>query len=304
MKAKPYTLLLHPTFLASLFILVLNDFYLKYSFHNELTGKLSDFAGLFVFAVFLFVAFPAYKKKIILFCALFFCWWKSPLSSSFIQFANEHLSLPLHRTVDYTDLFALIILPFTLFIEPREYQSSFTRSVAINAVGIVSFFSLCATSMVPRHLIYYPYRQNEVKFSEYFNSSMTGEEVLAKLDPEKLGYKIDSLRFYKIEEPGSFYQRVNSAPDSIYPSIPVANNKDTALFVKKIENKFYVLPRYMLNGDTLLNLEFRISHTGKKKRPTRISIESFQTMESYPFTAYNRDNLHRNYKKYFKRLFH
>ncbi len=110
-------LLLHPLFLISLILLLLNDFYLKHEFHNALTGKLSDVTGLFALAVFLFAFFPAYKKQLI-FCVLFFCWWKSPLSGFFIHFANDQLSLPLHRVVDYTDLFALLILPFTYSVNP------------------------------------------------------------------------------------------------------------------------------------------------------------------------------------------
>jgi hypothetical protein len=303
MKAKPYTLLLHPAFLASLTVLLLNDLYLKYTWHNELTGKLSDFAGLFVFTIFLFVVFPAYKKTVIVFCILFFCWWKSPLSNSFIQFANDSLSIPLQRTVDYTDMFALAVLPVTLLIRPPVCQASFIRSAAVYAVGIISFFSFCATSMVRRPLLYYPYKHNEVKFTEQFKSSLSEEEVLVKLDPEKLGYKKDSVRFYKIAEPGDFYQRVNNAPVEVYPNIPIANNKDTSLFIKQKEGTFYILPRYILNGDTLLNMEFRISSTGLKKKPTSISILSFQTTESYPITYANRENLLKNYKKHFKRLF-
>jgi hypothetical protein len=303
MKTKPHTLLLHPAFLAGLVVLLLNDFYLKYTFHNELTGKLSDFAGLFVFAVFLFVVFPPYKQHVIIFCVLLFCWWKSPLSSPFIQFVNSRLLLPMHRTIDYTDLFALLILPFTYLIKPPGYQASVIRSVAVYTAGIVAFFSFCATTMVPRPLAYHPYRRNEVRFHEYFNSSLSKEEVLAKLNPEHIGYKVDSVKFYKIHEAGTFFQRVNSAPDSIYPSIYVANNKDTSLFVRKTEGEFYTLPRYLLEGDTLLNLEFRIFNTGKHKRPTRVWIESYQATNTGPVPVYYNSALTKRYKKHFRRLF-
>lgn len=43
----------NPVFLIALFILILNDWVLKHTFNNTLTGKLSDFAGLFAFAFFL-----------------------------------------------------------------------------------------------------------------------------------------------------------------------------------------------------------------------------------------------------------
>ncbi len=42
MKSSKQSLLLHPFFIASVLLLLLNDFYLKYAYHNLLTGKLSD----------------------------------------------------------------------------------------------------------------------------------------------------------------------------------------------------------------------------------------------------------------------
>ena len=51
----------NPVFIISVLILITNDFYLKAAFHNDLTGKLSDFAGLFAFP-FLFSAL-LYKNK-------------------------------------------------------------------------------------------------------------------------------------------------------------------------------------------------------------------------------------------------
>ena len=48
--ARRLDALLRPAFLAALGLLVLNDGLLKPLFHNALTGKLSDFAGVFAFA--------------------------------------------------------------------------------------------------------------------------------------------------------------------------------------------------------------------------------------------------------------
>ncbi len=54
----------HPVFLLSVLLLLLNDWLLKPLFHNDLTGKLSDLAGLFAFPFFLSAFFPAHKRTI------------------------------------------------------------------------------------------------------------------------------------------------------------------------------------------------------------------------------------------------
>ena len=46
------TRLLHPAFLIGLGLLIANDWLFKPMFHNALTGKLSDVAGIFAFAYF------------------------------------------------------------------------------------------------------------------------------------------------------------------------------------------------------------------------------------------------------------
>lgn len=51
-------------FLLALTLLLLNDFVLKETFANWFTGKLSDFAGLFVFPLFWITLFPNRKQLI------------------------------------------------------------------------------------------------------------------------------------------------------------------------------------------------------------------------------------------------
>lgn len=73
-------------FIVSLILVLLNDFILKYNFPCWLTGKLSDFAGLFVFAVFWMAFFPKKRNVIVWTTAILFTWWKSPLSQPLIEF--------------------------------------------------------------------------------------------------------------------------------------------------------------------------------------------------------------------------
>lgn len=99
-------------FIAGLALLLLNDFVFKSLFHNGVTGKLSDFAGLFTFPLFWSAFFPKHKLKIFIFTAVTFAFWKSALSQPLINLWNSTGIFTLYRVVDYTDLAALIMLPF------------------------------------------------------------------------------------------------------------------------------------------------------------------------------------------------
>lgn len=61
--ARPGDGLLHPAVLSAIAVLVLNDHVLKAAFHNPLTGKLSDFAGLLFFPLFLQAALELIGRR-------------------------------------------------------------------------------------------------------------------------------------------------------------------------------------------------------------------------------------------------
>lgn len=97
-------------FVAALAILILNDLVLKRVAGGWITGKLSDFAGLFVFPLFWTAIFP--KHRLLIHCATagVFVWWKLPVSEPFITSWNTLSPLTVGRTVDVTDLVALTAL--------------------------------------------------------------------------------------------------------------------------------------------------------------------------------------------------
>ncbi len=64
-NSRQLQILLSPEFLIGLLLLLMNDFVFKELFHNWLTGKLSDFAGLFIFPLFWSALFP--KRKALIF---------------------------------------------------------------------------------------------------------------------------------------------------------------------------------------------------------------------------------------------
>ena len=75
-------------FVISLIILLINDFILKRYIGNWITGKLSDFAGLFIFPLFWSALFPRFKNGVHLVTLIMFVFWKSILSQDFIVWFN------------------------------------------------------------------------------------------------------------------------------------------------------------------------------------------------------------------------
>lgn len=301
MKKTQPVLLLHPLFLISLVFLLLNDFFFKYQFHNWFTGKLSDFTGLFILTVFFIAFLPSEKKNIIVISGLLFSWWKSSLSDNFIDFVN-YLHIPCKRVVDYTDLLALLVLPFAYRVKPPGYPATLMRTVAVCVIGIFSMFSFCATSM-PRHLMYYSYRENEVRFDESFVSRLAEPDILKKLGAVDNNYKKDSTRFYRVTQYENFYYRLKDHGDSTEKWIPVSNTADSSLFIRKEDQVFFVIPQYVLDSDTLYNLELRIYSTKRKKQPTGIQIESFITKNPSAYKDFYYSKTRKRFKKHFKSLF-
>src|SRR5690349_11850118 len=156
MRKDKASLLLHPVFIISLAVLLLNDFYWKFSYHNWLTGKLSDFAGLIVLPVFLLALLPKLSKPgAVLFSALFFSWWKSSFSQPVIHLFNKTLSLPVDRVVDISDTIALPVLFLVPFLQPVTFKlKAFLQHGLKYSLALVTIVSLCATSMPYRRGLY------------------------------------------------------------------------------------------------------------------------------------------------------
>lgn len=97
-------------FLAGLVLLLANDFVLKQAYPGLLTGKLSDFAGLFIFPMFWSALLPRRTGAIYAATAMGFVWWKSPLSQGVIDGWNAVGVFEIGRVADYTDLIALVAI--------------------------------------------------------------------------------------------------------------------------------------------------------------------------------------------------
>jgi len=116
--------------------LLLNDFHGKATYHNWLTGKLSDIAGIFIFLVFLTALFPNYKKVWVLSTAVLFIIWKSPLAEPAIQLFN-HIGISISRTIDYTDLIALLVLQLTYHYDNLPLKKIRISPVVVGIIAIL-----------------------------------------------------------------------------------------------------------------------------------------------------------------------
>jgi hypothetical protein len=162
-------------FLVGLALLLLNDFVLKSQFHNSLTGKLSDFAGLFIFPIFFTAIAPRFKKYIYIFTAILFLFWKLPLSQPVIDVWNSLSVLPVDRVVDYADLFALLILPLSFFY--TRSHSIRSNRIVVAMVLPVAVFAFSATSY---RKPYYEYK-NDYQFNMPRSKLI---ENIKKLEPD------------------------------------------------------------------------------------------------------------------------
>lgn len=129
-----------PIFLCSLLLLILNDWLFKVLFHNFITGKLSDFAGLFAFPFFWSALFPKKIKEIHLFTILFFVFWKSPFSDVFVNFIGAF------RVVDFSDNIALISVFISFQLSKKEYFILKLNPLILQLIMLLSCFSFIATT--------------------------------------------------------------------------------------------------------------------------------------------------------------
>lgn len=183
MKIKD--LILNPYFLTGLGLLIGNDLVLKWYYANPITGKLSDFAGLFILPIFIANMLPGSKKSIALLIGILFILWKSPISTPIIELVNSFSVLSFNRIVDYTDLIALSILPIChAIINNEKYQAlpQYGLYVYLKVLTLVTAsFAFMGTSMVRHEL-----PKGTIYLGKSYTIKMPKDSILNKLNT--LGY--------------------------------------------------------------------------------------------------------------------
>ena len=173
------SILVSPAFLVGLGLLLLNDFFLKAAFHNWFTGKLSDFAGLFIFPLFFTAFVPKRKRWIYAVTAIGFVFWKSGFSQPLIDLWNAQPYFNIGRVIDYTDLIALMVLPVS-FLYGNQNKQHQTKPLLLYVSCIISVFAFAATSPA-RH---------KATYSQEYKFDITQARLLDRM------VQLTELRFY------------------------------------------------------------------------------------------------------------
>jgi uncharacterized integral membrane protein len=167
-------LIIHPYFILSLLILIFNDYIGKSLMPGLLTGKLSDFSGIFIFCIFIYVILSHKIKTprgVMILCftiGLLFTIWKiAPVEHIFDRLERIlHLPMP-KRAKDISDLFALIMVALSyVFIMKRKegvsvlFRKGTFKIALIYIIMLITGLNIIATSIVSRYTIEPDFIQN------------------------------------------------------------------------------------------------------------------------------------------------
>jgi hypothetical protein len=195
----------HPLFATGVVVLLINDFLLKEAFHNGLTGKLSDIAGMAVFPAFFCVFRIQSSRLIYLLSALFFVWWKLPFSDPGIAALNGS-GIPVARVIDPTDLWALLVLPLSWYFIIRSERRHALSPFTAYAAGFIGLIAFCATSLPrPRNGIR---RYTGWPAYESFYTRHEPARVLALMDSLGFRPEQDSITYVLVDLPGVYTEEM------------------------------------------------------------------------------------------------
>ncbi len=260
----------NPVFLISLGVLILNDWFLKAIFHNTITGKLSDFAGLIALPFFLSLFFIKQKKAIHILVGVLFIFWKSTWSQSLINICNQ-IGLPVYRTVDYSDLIALpcIFISYLLLKNKRDLK---LRPFLSKTVIICSSIAFIATSMPPRE------NRKYVDINKEYVFNFSKRELVSRLNMVQL-YEIQKLNKQHNEidfnsELNIFHYQNSRDTLALILDNNMISNQDTIKFKTS-----FIDIEIVGNKDTsalkLVNL-YHIVTLRSKKNYRKIAIQQFE----------------------------
>lgn len=155
MRSARLESLASPAFIAALALLVVNDFALKPLFHNILTGKLSDFAGLFALTLFAAALWPQRRHFAAWVIAVSFTFWKTSYAEPLIESLNAMSPMAFGRTVDLTDLVALPMIPLAVWAAPRltPWPTPRVLQLALVGVALVAFTATSRARYAARNTI-------------------------------------------------------------------------------------------------------------------------------------------------------
>lgn len=239
-------LLLNGAFISALLVLLLNDHLWKWTHANSFTGKLSDVSGLVLLPLLLTYLFPRLRVNSIWISTLFFILWKTPLVTPLIESYNHWALIPISRVVDYTDYWALLILPLPYWLLYRSEQQAH-RSLAPRekryhwrplfawSIGLIAALAFMATS--PPRWYYFQQSSGNVRFHDCrYKTGKTADEILQMLAEEGISAELDTAFAQRT------YVRYWEANDSNSVQLP----------------PFYRIPQLVVAEDTLRDIQFAL----------------------------------------------
>ncbi|HCR70693.1 MAG TPA: hypothetical protein DIW23_04545 [Anaerolineae bacterium] len=172
--------LTHPLILLSIFILLINDHVLKVYIPSALTGKISDFAGLFFFPILLSailnLVFQSFQsRKIALASFIFTAIWFSLIKTiPFFKNLTENI-FNIQIVLDPSDLMALIMLPLAWRLREKVENESKTGISKLSYVvlGIASLATIATSPPIIPMIYNITVHENIVyaEFDHYYGTS-------------------------------------------------------------------------------------------------------------------------------------
>ncbi|MBX3254152.1 MAG: hypothetical protein KF862_08440 [Chitinophagaceae bacterium] len=268
-------LILNPFFITGLIILVLNDLYLKQQYGNYVTGKLSDFAGLLVFPLFVAAIFHRSKRWISFATGLGFILWKSPLADPVIEAVNQLSFVTVGRIADYSDFMAVPVLLLSHYIVNHAPHYKTRRAPLIiitrTTLLIISFFAFCATTIPrPREI-----PQGTIYIGKTYTIKMPKDSIIHSI--KAWGYNCDFHPADSTTDTDRYYHR------------PVISYYQT--------NNIIIQDEYAYPPDTILNVKYTL----REIKPGKTQIEIINVTLSNEGQIQNWRRL-KALSKYYKKL--
>jgi hypothetical protein len=226
-----------------------------------LTGKLSDFAGLIVFPIFLAFLIPTSKKWISLITGILFLIWKTSFATPLIDILIQTLPFKIQRIIDYSDYWALLVLPLAHRIINHHTITiiNSNKILRLSKIGIasVSFFAICATSIPP------PVEMPEgtIYIGKEYTIKKSKDETIDMI--KSLGYNVD---YYKNLEDSITIKKYRSRKIPYYQTDNIIIYDDNEKPIDTILNVKYTLYEAKENKTRIEIINVTLSEDGNIQR--------------------------------------
>lgn len=260
---------LNYAFVSALLILILNDHVLKWHFPGFITGKLSDISGIVILPLLLSFFIPRFKAHSIWISIALFTFWKSPYSTPLIDLYNQFAPITITRAIDYSDLWAFVVLPLPYAIIKSEASPGYLQinRLTLHPALIVIPCMLALMSTSPPAKYYYTSSTGNIDLSNlHFKTKLSGSQVL---------FRIKSMGFET--EKDTTVHPAKHVPSRLTSSYP-----------------YYKIKRLVIDTDTIANLQLALF---EKDNKTTVYINAMAVEKNLPDKK-----LKKKLAKYYKEL--